>query len=161
MHLYLVRHGHAVGKQDDPRCPLSDRGRADVQRVASHLARIKLGVPRVLHSGKLRAEETAALLSAAVGAGGPPQKTGGLDPLDDPAGLARSIGSWTQDTMVVGHLPFVARLTSHLLVGDDTAVAVAFGPGTVVCLERSPEADWSVAWMICPELLGAGDQERA
>jgi phosphohistidine phosphatase len=57
------------------------------------------------------------------------------------------------DTMVVGHLPFMAKLVSHLVTGDDSPTLVAYQPGAVVCLELI-EKDWQINWMVRPELLG-------
>ena len=64
--------------------------------------------------------------------------------------------------MLVGHLPFMGRLTSLLVSRVEEPDAVAFRPGSVVCLERGPEGTWTLAWMIRPELLaGAPEAEPA
>lgn len=59
MLLLLAHHGEAVGPEVDPRRPLSERGRAAVERLAhsAALRGVKPGV--VWHSGKLRAKQTA------------------------------------------------------------------------------------------------------
>ena len=62
MRLYLVQHGDAVAKDVDPDRPLSDQGRADIQRLAEWLANQHVQVAQILHSGKRRAIETAELL---------------------------------------------------------------------------------------------------
>ncbi len=49
MKLYLVQHAEAVPAEDNPDRPLSDKGRTDVQRVASFLAR-SVRVGRIIHS---------------------------------------------------------------------------------------------------------------
>ena len=69
MKLYLVQHAEAVPAEDDPDRPLSDKGRTDVQRVASFLAR-SVRVGRIVHSPKMRARDTAVLLAQALGPGG-------------------------------------------------------------------------------------------
>ena len=38
MKLFLVRHGTALSKEADPSRPLSELGKADVRRMARHLA---------------------------------------------------------------------------------------------------------------------------
>jgi phosphohistidine phosphatase len=153
MKLYLVQHGDAVPKEVDPERPLSEQGRADVRGVAAFLARAGVRVSAIRHSGKKRAEQTAELLAAAVGGGARAARVSGIDPLDPVADFAQTADEWTQDTMVVGHLPFVGKLVSQLVVGDEAASTVSFRPGSVVCLEREPEGGWSVAWMIRPELM--------
>ena len=152
MKLYLVQHGDALAKEIDPERPLSERGRGDVQRTASFLDQAGVRVTHVLHSGKKRAEETAELLAASVG-GARPEKIPGIDPLDPTPEFAQTVNAWTADTMVVGHLPFMGKLVSYLVSGDETATTVTFRPGAVVCLERSEDGPWSIVWMICPELI--------
>jgi len=58
-----------------------------------------------------------------------------------------------RDVMIVGHLPFVSKLASLLLTGDESADTIAFQKGGIVCLERSAEDKWHVNWMVTPELL--------
>jgi phosphohistidine phosphatase len=55
--------------------------------------------------------------------------------------------------MVVSHLPFMGKLASRLVAGDEAASVVMFTPGTVICLERGEQGSWSIAWMIRPELV--------
>ena len=153
MRLYLVQHGDAVAEEVDPARPLSEVGRSDVAAVARFLAAGGLRVKQVLHSGKLRAEQTAVLLAGAVAPGHAPAARPGLDPKDPTEGIARVVAAWDDDAMLVGHLPFMAKLASRLVAGRDDAGVVAFQPGTVVCLERGDRQHWSIAWMIGPELV--------
>jgi phosphohistidine phosphatase len=153
MKVYLVQHGDALPKEVDPERPLSEKGRADVERIASFLGRSGLRVSRILHSGKQRAEQTAELLAAAVGSGDGVDQVSGINPLDPTDHLAQGVGEWTDDTMVVGHLPFMGKLASRLVAGDEAASVVMFTPGTVICLERGEQGSWSIAWMIRPELV--------
>ena len=59
MKLYLVQHGEACAEDVDPERPLTAQGRADVERLAAFLQQAGIQVGRVIHSGKLRAEQTA------------------------------------------------------------------------------------------------------
>jgi phosphohistidine phosphatase len=151
MRLYLVQHGDAVPEQEDPARPLSETGRSDVAKVARFLAAIGVHVSRVLHSGKRRAEETAAILGAALG--GTPEARAGLNPKDPTGGVAGEAAAWDQDAMLVGHLPFMAKLASRLVAGREEAGMFAFQPGTIVCLERGDRPRWTIAWMIRPDML--------
>jgi phosphohistidine phosphatase len=162
--VYLVQHAEAVPAEDNPDRPLSDNGRTDVQRVASFLAR-SVRVGRIVHSPKTRARDTAVLLAQALGPGGVVEEAAsGLAPDDSVEVAADLIAGWSEDTMVVGHLPFMGRLAAYLVAGSEDADVVAFQPGTVVCLERADgedaedgedgEGDWTVAWMMRPGLLG-------
>ena len=119
MRLYLVQHGDAISKEMDRERPLSDQGRADLQRIAAFLAKAGIRVSVILHSGKKRAEQTAELLAASVGVGEHLEKVSGIDPLDPTSEFAGIVNEWTADTMVVGHLPFMAGLVSGLIVQDE------------------------------------------
>jgi phosphohistidine phosphatase len=55
--------------------------------------------------------------------------------------------------MIVGHLPFMERLTARLLTGDADREGFAFGAGSVGCLQRRGAGEWILVWMIQPELL--------
>jgi phosphohistidine phosphatase len=153
MRLYLVQHGEALPKEEDPERPLSERGRSDVAMTASFLRQAGIQVTRVAHSGKTRARQTAELLAAVVAPGGDAEGRSGIGPMDPIEPLAEEVASWSQDTMLVGHLPFMGRLASWLLWQGEHPESVGFRPGSVVCLEREAERGWALAWMIRPELL--------
>ena len=154
MKLYLVQHGDALAKDADPDRPLSERGRADIERLAGFLARRGVRAARVLHSGKTRTRQTAEPLALAMAPGTVSEARAGLDPNDATHALAAEAGGWSDDAVVVGHLPFVARLAARLVTGRDDASIVAFEPGAMVCLERADDGAWAIAWMLRPELLG-------
>jgi phosphohistidine phosphatase len=151
--LYLVQHGEAVPEDVDPARPLCDGGRADVGRIAAFLAQDGVRPERIWHSGKRRAEQTAELLAAALAPGRGCEARAGLNPNDPIAAVAGEAAAWDRDVMLVGHLPFMARLAGRLAAGSDDAGVVAFQPGSVLCLERTKEQRWTIAWMIRPELL--------
>lgn len=154
MRLYLVQHGEALAKEVDSDRPLSDRGQRDIDRLARFLANCGVRVARVWHSGKTRARQTAELLAAAVAPG---MKTGpraGLAPNDPTEGFAETLATWREDAMVVGHLPFMARLVTRLVTKSDGGTTVAYLPGSLVCLERGEDGAWAIAWMLRPELMG-------
>jgi phosphohistidine phosphatase len=153
MKLYLVQHGAALAKEDDPSRPLSEAGRQDVQAVAEFLKGAGTRVERVWHSGKSRAEQTAQLLAKAILPRGKIEKVGGIGPNDDVAGFVSDADVWEQDILVVGHLPFLSRLVAWLVAGDPEHEVVAFLPGSVTCLERCDIDRWMLLWMLRPDLL--------
>lgn len=154
MRLYLVQHGEAVSREENPERPLSDAGDRDVRRLAEALAAAGVSVPRLVHSGKRRAEQTAMLLAAAVGRGDGPSAEAGLAPGDPVEPVAEAAGGWDEDTLIAGHQPFLGRLAARLTGGGEGGPALGFVPGTAVCLERGEGGDWVLAWMIVPALLG-------
>jgi phosphohistidine phosphatase len=153
MRLYLVQHGAAVPEQEDPARPLSAAGRRDVETVARLLDGAGVRVARVVHSGKLRAQQTAELLAACMATDPVPETTAGLNPNDPVEPVARAAANWAGDTVLVSHLPFMAKLVARLVLGDEARPVVVYTPGTVVCLEQVDEVGWAIAWMVRPELL--------
>ena len=153
MKLLLVQHGEACAKDIDPDRPLTDQGKRDVDRLARFLDKAGIRVERVIHSGKLRANQTAKRLAEAIAPGVELETSGLINPNDNPKAFDWQSESWDRDTLVVGHLPFMARLVSHLVIGDENRPIAAFKPGTIVCLELNENARWLVTWMVRPELL--------
>lgn len=153
MKLLLVQHGDAVPKEENPERPLSPQGRGHVQQLAAVLGNAGLRPTRILHSGKLRAAQTADLLAARLLPDAKPEAATGLNPNDPTDEIAAQALRWNDDVALVGHLPHMAKLASRLLTGKEDAPFVAFVPGTVVCLERAGARRWTLAWMIRPELL--------
>lgn len=153
MYLYLVQHGEAKSEQEDPSRPLSEKGIRDVRKVASFISqREKIEPECIFHSGKLRAAQTAGILSEYIQTGKGACEAEGLAPMDDPDGWAERLRSSGMDVMIVGHLPHLSRLSSLLLCGNPEAGMVNFKMGGVLCLKRE-EDKWSVEWMVVPEML--------
>ena len=153
MKLYLVQHGDALPKEVDVERPLSQRGRGDIERMAAFLGQRTLPLQRIYHSGKLRAQQTAEILGERMRPDLRPERLGGICP-DDPAEvLARDIGGWSEDALLVSHQPFLGKLVSCLITAGTEPAVVSFEPGTSVCLERMQGNEWLVSWMLRPRLL--------
>ena len=153
MHVYLVQHGKAKSADEDPNRGLSDEGRNEVMRVAEFLDELRISVSLVQHSGKLRAEETAHMFAECIRCTAGPLRAEGMDPNDDPSMMANFLKVYTDDVLLVGHLPHLERLVSLLLTGNPDRRPVAFRNGGVVCLQKDRGGVWSLSWAIIPELL--------
>ena len=92
-HLYLVQHGEAKSKEEDPERPLSETGRKTVEHVAAWAARMGLGVTLIRHSGKLRAQQTAAIFLENLQPPGGMEAYPGLNPHDDVSPVSRASSS--------------------------------------------------------------------
>ncbi|MFQ5661356.1 MAG: phosphohistidine phosphatase SixA [Gammaproteobacteria bacterium] len=154
MKIYLVQHGQAAAKDIDPERPLTDAGSAEVTRMAHFLADASPGIQRILHSGKLRAGQTADIFAKTLSIEGNVEVITGISPNDSIAEFVPVMAGWRTDTLVVGHLPFMARLTSHLLTGDVDIAVVDYQPGTIVCLQQTDNNHWLMVSMVRPDLLG-------
>ena len=153
MKLYLVQHGQACSKDVDPNRPLTEQGKANVNRLAVFLRKSGVSVDRIIHSGKPRASQTAERLVNAIAAGSVPEVSEVINPNDDPAQFAQLSFSWTDDTLIVGHLPFMAKLVSQLTLRNTQTVFAEFTPGSAVCLERHDNNRWTLNWMVRPEVM--------
>jgi phosphohistidine phosphatase len=153
MRVYLAQHGAAVDKEMDPERPLTEKGRADVVRIAALLSAAGVRADRVIHSGKTRAAQSAALLAERLAPGKSPEAVEGLNPKDSGDALVAELAATRGDLLVAGHQPFMGRLASRLLTGRDDAVVLAYQPGSVACLERADDGTWSLQWMLRPDVV--------
>ena len=151
--MYLVQHGEAEPREIDPKRPLSSKGREDVRKLANFIKPLKLTVYAIWHSNKKRAIQTAEILSEVINSEKRRIECEGLAPNDDVKILAKELESAKKDIMIVGHLPFLSKLTSQLLVGDEQAGYIEFTQGDILCLVHSEETAWQICWIITPNLL--------
>ncbi len=153
MKLYLVQHAKAASKEVDPERPLTEQGQRDIRKVASFIKQLNLSIDCLWHSGKKRAEQTAEALAETIKINQKQTARDGLGPNDDVTAIKDEINTSRQDIMIVGHLPFLSKLTSLLLTGSESANTVAFKQAGIVCLNHNGENLWQLEWMIIPELL--------
>ena len=153
MKLYLVQHAKAASKETDPERSLTEEGRREIQKVAIFINPLDLSVDYLWHSGKNRAQQTAEILAKEIEVRKEMAAHDGLAPNDDVTILRDEIISDQKDIMIVGHLPFLSKLTSLLLTGSEASNTVAFKNGGIVCLDYSDDNQWQLDWMIIPELL--------
>ena len=95
--LILIQHAEAVEEEVDVTRPISDKGREDARKMAKYMAGSNLKftpdgarVDTLLHSGKLRAEQTAEIFEANIFHHNEKlrvQKMSGMGPNDDVAGV--------------------------------------------------------------------------
>jgi phosphohistidine phosphatase len=147
-----MRHGEAAPEQDDPARPLTSRGRAEVERVARAAARLDLGIVQVVHSGKLRAQQTAEIVATCLEPRPALVEMRGLGPNDDPRIAAEAVAAPSGPRLVVGHLPHLGRLASLLILGESERGVIAFRMAGLVCLAHADNG-WRVAWALVPEIV--------
>lgn len=152
MVLYLVQHGEAKTEAEDPQRPLNEQGRRMVEKVAEWAARSGVRVSQIRHSGKRRAEQTAAILAQYLNPYDGVIAVSGMAPNDDVRPTAESLKQEERPLMLVGHLPFLSRLASLLLINDPSKALIQFRMGSILCLSLA-EGQWIVAWMITPDLV--------
>jgi phosphohistidine phosphatase len=151
MAVYLVQHGRSQPKEIDPDQGLSPEGTAETGRIARLAADLGLTIGGMLQSGKTRARQTAEILAAALHPPGGVREAPGLNPLDD-------VSPWSslnpeENLMLVGHLPFMARLAALLVAGSPERPVIAFQNSGIVCLDRAEGGvNWVIRWALVPKL---------
>jgi len=150
--LFLMQHGDALAKDVDPERRLSQAGRSDVERVAAFLA-TRINVAHIMHSGKSRALETAEIVAELLERQTSIKVFSGINPSDPVEAFAQQVDDWNENLLVVGHLPFLAKLVAYLLTGSAHESIVSYTPGSIVCLESAGDEGWQLQWMVRPELV--------
>ena len=146
--IYLVHHGEAVPSSVDAQRPLTDAGRAAVERLAREAA------------GRAASRRSRSGTAASCGRARPAKRSAWRATRWPPsrwcAACSRrtrrtfsriGLAGETRDLLLVGHMPHIARLLRRLLgrVGDD----VEFPPHGMVALEPDPGGDptrWRQVW---------------
>lgn len=155
MKLYLMRHGEAAFKDIDPQQGLTHEGKLAIEKLAKNLARKfshlpkeqRINIEQVFHSEKTRAQQTAEIVTSILAPEIIPHCRENLKPNDNPENLLPDIDTWTKDTLIASHLPFIPSLLA-LLIKDQQPVR--FDPGTIVCLNKEG-ANWQLEWVARPE----------
>jgi len=158
MDIYLIQHGESKPKEEDPARPLTEGGKRTVERMAVLLGSLGISFDRIFHSGKLRAQQTAEILANQLKIGDRVEARTGLDPLDsvEPAKnwLSEQDQRGVKAIAIVGHLPFLDKLASVLVTGNETAGIIAFQYAGVVRLALKGQGEgYRVRWILAPELL--------
>jgi phosphohistidine phosphatase len=150
MALFLVQHGKSLPKDKDPNKGLSEAGIHETERIAQVAKGYGVHVSSIAHSGKTRACQTADIFASALKPEGGLQEISGLNPLDDVTAVA--IDS-TEDRMLVGHLPFMERLTAYLITGSIERPVFKFQNSGIVCLDKAPDiGSWVIKWALMPQI---------
>jgi phosphohistidine phosphatase len=147
MEFYLVRHGEAVSQAVNGQRPLTPGGRRDVEWIGRAAAERSIQPSKIFHSGLLRAQQTAEILSESLNPAAGIRELIGLRPDDDPLIAKAELELSTVSLMLVGHLPHMSRLASFLVAGDADRVLVEFAPATMVGLSYE-DYRWKIIWKL-------------
>ena len=152
MTLYLFQHGQSLPKDVDPDQGLSETGVAETERIAGVARDYQINIGHILHSVKTRARKTADIFASALNPSGGVKEVEGLKPMDDVAAFAADLSPDTH-TMLVGHLPFMERMTSYLVTGSIGQPVFKFQNSGIVCLDQDPDTkSWIIIWTLMPHI---------
>jgi phosphohistidine phosphatase len=161
MRVYLLRHGKAVEWSPDTSDfarPLTAQGRDELVRLGPVLARMDLGIDRVITSPLIRAADTANLIAGALKLEHMVETdsrlgSGEVDVVDLRAVVGEREGC--ANPLIVGHNPWMSFLAGELLGGPPIAMKKAM----LVCIELdriAPAVGRLVFAAPCSMLLKAG-----
>ncbi|MEW6380483.1 MAG: phosphohistidine phosphatase SixA [bacterium] len=153
MKLYLIRHAQPKNQLEDPLQHLSDSGRKSMKKVSEYAARLELFIAEIWHSEKLRAKETAEIFAQSLGLTQKVKERTGLSPGDDVTPIESWLMGKEENIALVGHLPFLDKLASLLLCGSEDASLINFTMGSIACLSRDVSGEWTLDWIITPDLI--------
>lgn len=152
MALYLVQHGKSLPKDQDPDQGLSEEGAAETERIARTAVEKGVTVSRIRHSVKTRARQTAEIFARALNPKQGTQEISGIKPMDDVAKAAAGFDP-AENTMLVGHLPFMERMTAFLITGSIDRPILKFQNSGIVCLDKDPATQaWVILWTLLPKI---------
>lgn len=153
MKIYCVRHGEALTADINPDRPLTPNGEREVEKVASQMQRCHIDVSHILHSSKSRTRRTAEIFGKILGSETIVECKTILDAKAELGAIWELVHSLHENTMIVGHLPFLHQLVSMLVLKNEGGYPIVhFSPATVVCLTLSDDR-WFIDWQLSPEIV--------
>lgn len=151
MKVYLVQHGLSYSELEDPLKHLTDDGIFETRHVGEFLREKNVKVGSIWHSGKPRAVQTAKILSEYVDYIRM-EAHKYMKPNDSTDAVYDSVMMSMEDVMIVGHMPFMQKLASHLLGGDESHDYCHITNSAVTMLEQHGQV-WQIEWMVSPQLV--------
>jgi len=152
MRLYLVQHALAFTKEENPERNITDDGISQTQKMADFFAGLNTEIFIIWHSGKKRAEQTAAIFATRLGIPNRMMVHSSLGPLDHCGPVFDVLKDTHHNTLIVGHLPYLSRLLSSLVSCGEDKKILNFCNSGIACLERTEES-WELLWSVTPEIL--------
>jgi phosphohistidine phosphatase len=153
MHIYLIRHAHALDGRDDAARPLSEKGSRQIRNLGRFLHEADaFEAAEIWHSPLLRAEATAILLAKRLKTKARLAEVAGLRPDDSPDSIVRQLRDLRRPVAVVGHEPHLSALASLLVADEAVPPRFLFKKCAALRLDRL-DGVWAVRWQVSPELL--------
>lgn len=155
MLLHLLRHAHAGDPSEwdgpDAERPLSDKGRAQADRLGAHLAAIGFRPDAVISSPMVRAVETAEIVAEHLGVSVTvDERLGRMVGAEDVAEMIDDVGG-PQRPILVGHDPDFSDLVATLC---GTAVPMRKGSLARIEVTASMSAgSGTLRWLLPPDAL--------
>jgi len=157
MEIYLMQHGPALPREQDPDRSLSPAGEARIHASGKALKKMGIGFDVILSSPKKRSKQTAAIVAQEVGF--PSEKiieTEKVEPMTPPEETVKTLTdcAGNKRILIAGHLPSVAEVASFLLTeGSKALVEFEMGGCCRIDVEDLPIRSGRLRWYVTPEQL--------
>jgi len=120
MEAIVVQHGEAVDASVNPERPLSKKGQEQFVRLAQFLKIINWKPEIIIHSGILRAFESAAIVAETFNCEVAVNKS--INPKDNPNVIIQYLLLEKRNIIVVTHKPFIDILVAKVLSTNQTGL---------------------------------------
>ncbi len=157
MEIYLMQHGPAVPKEQDPEEGLSPEGQARIHASGRALRKMGVGFDAVLSSPKKRSKQTAAIVAEEVGfSSGKIVETTKVKAMTPPEETVQALSELqgAERILIAGHLPCVAEVASFLLTeGSKASVQFEMGGCCRIDVDALPTHSGRLRWYLTPAQL--------
>jgi phosphohistidine phosphatase len=157
MEIYLMQHGPALPKDQDPEEGLGSEGKERIHASGKALKKMGVTFDAILSSSKKRSKDTAAIVAEQVGF--PLEKiieTKNVKAMAPPEDTVQALSelSGADRVLIAGHLPSVAEVASFLLT-EGSKAAVQFEMGGCCCIDvdELPTHSGRLRWYLTPAQL--------
>ncbi len=157
MEIYLVRHGAAYEKEDDPERHLNNDGVNQCHLTGRAMKKLEIQFDLIVSSPKARARQTAEIIAEEVGYLENEIKiTDVLVPTALPKDTIEYLNDFddVKKIMLAGHLPLLGHLASELLI-NTSQISFYFEPGAVchIYTEQTHSFSGHFCWFLTPQHL--------
>jgi phosphohistidine phosphatase len=157
MELYLMQHGPALPKEQDPDEGLSPEGEARIHASGKAINKMGITFDAILSSPKKRSKQTAAIVAEEAGIPSgkiiETEKVKAMTPPDETIACLRDYTAYNR-VLVAGHLPSLAELASTLLTeGSKAHIAFERGGCCRIDVEDLPTHSGQLKWYLTPDQL--------
>lgn len=157
MEIYLMQHGPALPKEQDPDEGLSPAGEERIHASGKALKKMGVSLDVIISSPKKRSRQTAAIVAEEMGI--PPEKIMETEKVKAMAPPEETINALIEyagnkKILIAGHLPSVAETASFLLTeGSKVIVEFEMGGCCRIDVDNLPTHSGHLRWYLTPEQL--------
>ena len=157
--LFILRHGEAGNRmtvvEEDSERPLTQEGRAEMQKIAKSLKAIGLQTNQIYTSPLKRARETAEIAARILNI--PTlEEWDELTPDGNKAALYRKLARLEQNSRVilVGHEPYLTSMIGEIIGTTSPSVVLKKGGVAKVRITSfTPRISGELRWLLTPKLI--------